>query len=585
MPFWDLRGASAAELRRDVVAAVGVTFLSVPQAIAYAMIAGLPPVMGLYAAALPAAIGGLFRSSPQVITGPSNALSLLVGATLASQTDDPATAAAVLALWVGLIQVSAGLLRLGTLVDFISRPVVLGYITGAGVLIGVGQLAHVTQTSSAPGHIVTRVGSFLQTLGDAHWPSVALALSTAALVVILRRITPRTPGTVVAMVAGIALVYALGEGAGGLRVVRDVAPVPTGLVPLVWPDLGLTMAIMPAAVACAVLSLVESSSVATSVAAESGHRLNRSVEFTGQGLANVAAAFFGGYPTSGSLARTALSRQLGGRTRLVGVFSGVLMVIVLFSLGPVVDHTPIASLAGLLLVIAYDLVNVPALKMVWRGRPGDRIALFVTILGTWSLRLDHAIYLGVLISLVTFLRRARMLSVHEMVVTRAGRLREVELDEAPGTARCPAIRLLHLEGSLFFAAATELEQALSRFLSRPEVKVVVVRLKRTQGADVTTALTFKALAERYRHAGKQLILAGVRPRTLALLEATGVIDEVGAANVFPTEPGWFVAMERALVRARAIVGEHACEACPVARVRRRTPASMPREALHSGAER
>lgn len=570
LPFWDLHGVSSAEVGRDAVAAVGVTFLSVPQAIAYAMIAGLPPVMGLYAAALPAAIGGLFRSSPQVVTGPSNALSLLVGATLASQSDHPASAAAVLALWVGVMQLGAGLLRLGTLVDFISRPVVFGYITGAGVLIGVGQLSHVTQTSSEPGHILRRLLSWMQTLDHAHLPSVALAFATAALVVALRRFNPRIPGAVVAMVAGIALTYLLGDGAGGLLLVHDVAPVPTGLVPFVWPDLSLSVEIMPAAAACAVLSLVESSSVATAAAAESGHRLNRSVEFTGQGLANVTAAFFGGYPTSGSLARTALARQLGGRTRIVGVLSGLLMVVVLLSLGPVVDHTPIASLAGLLLVIAYDLVNVPALKTVWRGRPGDRIALFVTILGTWSLRLDHAIYLGVLISLVSFLRRARMLSAHEMVVTRAGRLREVEMDEAPGSARCPAIRIVHLEGSLFFAAATELEQALSRFLARPEVKVVVVRLKRTQGADVTTSLTFKSLAERYQAAGKHLILAGIRPRTLALLKATGVVETVGEANVFPTEPGWFVAMERGIARARTLVGAHECEACPVDRMRRRT---------------
>lgn len=566
IPFRDLAAYRREWALGDVIAGLGVGFLAVPQAVAYALIAGLPPVTGLYAAAVPAIIGGLFRSSRHVVTGPSNALSLLVGTAIANAAGiDPVQAALTLALLVGILQVAAGALRLGLLVDYISRPVVLGYITGAGVLIVIGQLPNVTATGATDGNAFVRIVDWLRDIAQAHPAAVVFALATAALVLGLRRVDPRIPGPIVAMTLGIALGYAMDLGAWGVPVVADLTPVPAGLPPLTMPDVSVAGALLSGAVACAVLSLVESTSVARTIAERTGEPVQRSVEFTGQGLANLAAAFTGGYPTSGSLARTALSQQLGARSRLAGMLSGGLVLLVLLLLGPVVDHTPIPMLAGLLLVIGLDLIDLGAVRRVMRAYSVDRLAFVGTLLGTFLLPLDQAIYLGVGISLVLFLRRARILVVQELVPGQDGRLREVDPEgDVAEARRCHAVRILQLEGALFFGASGELRAALDQATAPAEARFLVVRTKRAVAMDITTAGVLEATAGRLAERGGRLLLVGLKERDVQLLERTGAADRIGRDNLFPTEPGWFVAMERALSRASELAGEHACgEVCPL----------------------
>ncbi|MBT8494678.1 MAG: sulfate transporter, partial [Deltaproteobacteria bacterium] len=296
LPFLDLRGIRRADVANDALSGLTVTFMSIPQGVAYAMIAGLPPVMGLYAACIPAIVGAVFRSSRHVITGPSNALSLLVGEGLAAQAGlDPIGTALLLALLIGGMQVAAGVLRLGVLVDYISLPVVLGYITGAGVLIGVGQLPNLTQTAGGSGHIINKFGVWGSHLQEANLMAIAVGAATAAFIVILRKIDKRIPGPILVLVIATVVSWLMGLREMGMATIADQAPVPTGLPPLTVPDLDGWSAVLSLAVAGTVLSLVESSSVARAVSAKTGQRLAVSTEFVGQGLANVAAAFTGGY--------------------------------------------------------------------------------------------------------------------------------------------------------------------------------------------------------------------------------------------------------------------------------------------------
>lgn len=562
----DLREYRPGALRSDLVAGLTVTFLSVPQAVAYAMVAGLPPAMGLYAAAVPTIVGSLFRSSRHVLTGPSNALSLLAGSVIAAaNVDSPVQAAVTLAAMVGAMQLLAGMLRLGTLVDYISSPVVLGYITGAAVLIAAGQLENVTGTAARGGDLLTQLQTWWQGLAAVRWGAVALAVGTFALVLLLRRLDRRIPSAVLVVGAATALAAALDLGAHGITLVRDIAPIPAGLPPLTEPSLGQVNVLWSGAVACTVLSLVESSSVARSLASQSGQRLDASTEFAGQGLANLAGGFFGGYPTSGSLTRSALNAQAGARSRLAGVFSGALMLVVLLFLGPALNYTPIPALAGLIFVVAVDLIDVGRIKTTLRATRGDAAAFLATTVGTWIFPLDTAIELGIGISIILFLRRARLLVVRDMVVDTDGRLRESALGEAPPSQYCSAIRIVHVEGTLFFGASGELQNALDEVVRDVNVKVLVIRLKRTQGMDITTARVLDRIATQLQSEGRHVILAGMRPRTMALLERTGLSERVGGANLFPTEPQWFSAMEKAMRRALELAGDHACgEHCPVA---------------------
>ena len=558
----DIVGLGPSDIRADLFAALGITFLAVPQGIAYAMIAGLPPAMGLYAAMVPVIIGSLFRHSRFVVTGPTNAISLVVGSGIAMALVsgwDPATVAVTLALMVGILQFSAGVLKLGAVVDFISAPVVLGYITGAGVLIAVGQLHHLTGTAAGQGFVYGRVSGWIGGLSAVQPWSLGLSAGTAALMWVLRSIDKRLPAALLAMATGLILSLVMNLSELGVMVIADLAPIPSGLPPLSLPDLSLVPELLGVAVACTVLSLVESSAVARSIASRRGETLDVSTEFSGQGLANIAASVCGAYPTSGSLARSALSDRMGARSRLAGVFSGLMMLVVVLMLGPLVDHTPVACIAGLLMVIAADLINVTRIRTVLRGGMGDRLAFIGTTLGCWVIPLDQAIYLGVAISLVLFLRRARLLVVRTIAVDANRRLREAGSEE--GAQECAQIRILHVEGSLFFAAAGELEAAIREATQDPKVAVLILRLKRAQGLDITTGDVLVRAAHRMQLSGRRLCLVGMRPPAMARLEHMGVAAAIGEAHLYPTRPGWFEAMDEAIGQSLAQLDDHHCEQC------------------------
>lgn len=560
LPFLDLAAHRAPDLRADLTSALTLIFMAVPQGVAYALIAGLPPAVGLYAATLPAIVGSLFRSSRHVVVGPTNALSLLVGGAIAAGLGaDPVAVGVTLAFMVGVFQLTAGVLGLGALVDFISSSVVLGYITGAAVLIGVGQLPNLTSTPGARGNIIHRVVEWAQGLHDLNLIALAVGLGTAALILGLRRIDRRWPGPIIAMAVATFASYTLDLHQLGLTRVGDLSPVPRGLPPLSMPDASLFAALLPFAVAASVLSLVESSAVARAIAAQTGQRLEPAAEFTGQGLSNLAAGLCTGYPVSGSLSRSALNHRSGARSRLAGVYSGGLMVLVLLVLGPLVNETPIASLAGLLLVVVVDLIDVPRIATAVRAGPSDGITFLATVLATWTLELDQAIYLGVGISLIFVLRQARFVTIRELTVDQEGHLREFGAlpDEETLERLSPRIRVVQIEGRLFFGVEGQLRSALDDVVRDPEVQVLVIRLKRSQGMDVTVARVFFELADGMERRGGRLILAGVMPDTYEVLERTGVVRRVTPELVFRAQPRWFESLGAAIARAKELTGDDA----------------------------
>lgn len=551
--FRDLKEIRLHNVRNDVSAAIAVAFLSVPQGIAYALIAGLPPAMGLYAAAWPAIVGGLFRSSTHVVTGPTNALSLLVGTIVATQvSDDPIAMAATLAVLTGVIQVSAGVLKLGSVVDYISSAVVLGYITGAGVLIGVGQLKHATGTSGDGGTLAQQLVSWAAGLAHINPPTLLLSTATVATLLIFRKLDRRIPGAVFVMLLGIAVSWGFDLSAWGVMTVADINQVPSGLPPLTLPHWRQFPDLMTAAIACMVLSFVESSSVARAIASDTGQDLDMSAEFAGQGLANLAAGFSGSFVTSGSLTRSVLNQRAGASTRLSSVLSGLLMLAVLLFLGPLVDLTPIAVLAGLLLVVAAGLIDRKRIARTLSVTKSDAVAFLSTLLATWTLRLDHAILVGVGISVALFLRQVRLLTVRELSPDENGRLHEYPLDRAPGAKGSP-IRFIHLEGALFFGSAGELRAALESMTADPRVKVLILRIKHAQGLDGSAAAVLVEHGRKMRSNGQHLLLVGVENAALALLQRAGILEVLDHDHLFPTSGKLFEAVSGAVHRAIELI--------------------------------
>lgn len=556
LPLPPLSRYSLRDLPVDLSAALAVCFLAVPQGLAYATIAGLPPAVGLYAAAVPTIVGSLFRSSSYVVAGPTNALSLLVGGAVAAGLGgDPVGVALTLALMVGAMQLGAGLLRLGAVVDYISGPVVLGYITGAAVLIGAGQLYNAIATQGPRGTLVDTLAGFVPTVGQGSWLAVAMAAGTVLAVVLLRllarRLRRRIPDAMVAMGLALVVNVVLDLEAHGLRVLSDLSPIPAGLPAPTLPPLEHVGVLMPVAVACAVLSLVESSAVARSLAARTGQRLDASTEFAGQGLSNIAAGFFGGYPVSGSLSRSALTESSGAKSRMAGVLSGVLMVGVLLAFGPVLDHTPIASLAGLLFVVAWDLVDGRRIARTLRTSRADALALAVTVISTFVLDLDTAIYMGVGVSVVLFLRRARVMVVREMFRDADGNWQECKTGQAEVAGRLPGIRIIQAEGPLFFGSAGELLAVLDDTLADPRAQVVILRLKRAQGMDATVAAALAEAARQAARDGRWLVLVALDATQMRVLERSGAAEAFPPEHVLMARGKRFEALEIAVAQAQA----------------------------------
>jgi len=575
IPFTDLRGYKGSMLWADLSAASAIMFLAIPQGVAYAIIAGLDPKMGLYASIAPTIIGSLFRSSRHVVTAPTNAISLLVAGAVvvANQNGQDATTVAVtLAFLVGAMQFGAGVFRLGSILDYISSPVVLGYITGAGVLIGVGQLPNITNTAQTIGNMFQSVSGWIGGVSEAHTLSVIVAIGSLLLLLILRRLAKvldkPIPSALITMVAALGASVALDLKSQGVLVVSDIGNIPSGLPDLVSPDLTMTIALLPMALACTVLSLVESTSVARSISQRTGQKLDSSVEFTGQGLANLAAAFSGAYPTSGSLSKSALNEQSGASSRLSGVLAGLLVLLAVLVAGEYINAVPIASLAGLLLVVAYDLIDYRAIKATVLAHSGDRLVFLGTLLATWMMPLDRAIYFGVGVSIFVFLRQSRMISVTPLRVGSKARLIEGhgDVEDSPSgyePCECPSIKLVNVEGSLFYGASGQLYSRLAVASSDSETKALILRIKGGQGLDVTTSTALVSIAKQMASSGRRLLIVGVTPSAMSLLDKVGATDEIGRDNIFPARPGLFEAMDLAIKSALA-GPEHSHEGvCPL----------------------
>jgi SulP family sulfate permease len=555
LPLLDLRAVNRGDVRADAVAAFNVTLMSIPQGIAYALIAGLPPVMGLYAAFLPAIVGALFRSSRHVISEPTNAISLLVGTAVAARVgSDPVTTAMLLALMVGVIQVGAGVLRLGVLVDFVSMPVVVGYIVGAGGLIVVGQLPSLTATAGAGAeeNLFVKLVTWARHLEDVSLIPPVVGGATILAILGLRRWRREIPAPLIVLASVTALSWLFGFGEW-MQTISDMASVPPGLPMIELPAVGGWADLVPVAVAVTFLSLLESTAVARTLALRSGQRLDTTFEFIGQGLANLTASVAGGYPTSGSLARSALNYQGGARSRLAGVFSGLYVGAALLFLGPVINHTPIAALSGLLMVIAADIIDVRRVRSVIRGRRSDAAAFAATLIGTWTLRLDQAIYFGIAVSLFFYLRRSRMLRIRPLHFAAGNRI-----VEGRGVDSCSAIRILQIDGPLFFAASGELQAALDEVVADPEVQVLVLRLRRALDMDVTVAGLLATVAVQLRESGRRLALVGLHSGTRDLLARTGALDAIGAAYVFRQSDRVLAALEAALGKLHEALPPHRC---------------------------
>lgn len=552
-PGAQLRVYARQHLSADLVAGLTVAVVAIPQSMAFAIIAGLNPIYGLYTSVVTTAVVSALGKSSVLSSGPTNALSLVVASTLApfAPNGDELARLFTLTLLVGVFQLLMGVLKLGDVSRYVSNAVMVGFITGAGVLIAVGQLGNLLGVTVPRGaDAFTTLASVVNSLPDVNVNALGVGLLTAWLVVGLRRTRLKAGASLLAVIIVALGVAALGLRDADVRLVGDIAEIPRALPAFtVFRPLDVSE-LAPKALALALLGLVQSVSLVQSLAYTRREPVHPSREFIAQGMGNVAGAFFQCMPGGGSLSRTAVNLAAGARTRMAGVFSAAFVAAVLLSFAPLAEHIPLPALAGLLIFTAADLMNWQRVALTWRTAPTSRAVFLVTFVATLIFPLEYSIYLGALLSILNYLQASSHPQITRLVPVD-GSFREVPLP-----SRFPSHHpiLISVTGYLHFAAIHDIEEKLNA-LSDIDEPIIILRLRSTDLLGSTAISFLEALHKLIAEHNGALILCGVEPGVARTLRRSGLLDKLGEQNVFYASDMLLESTRQAFERAQAIQKE------------------------------
>ncbi len=513
----------------DLGAGITGAIAGAPQAMAFAIIAGVSPIYGLYTAIVSTIVGAMFNSSVYMTVGPTNALALVVGSALLPYDG----AAAIdrlfmLTFLVGVFQFLFGALRLGDVTRFVSDSVMTGFITGAGCLIILGQFTELTGYEDARGDLLLlRTLDVLLNLSAIHLPTLAIGALSLGMIWGLHHTRLRTVATLITLAVTGVLVSEL--ELSGVALVRDMAHIPSGLPAPVLLDFRLAPELWSVAAAMAVLSLVQSAGLVQNIPQPADQPQSTSRDFIGQGMANLVGGVFQGMPAGGSLSRTAVNLSAGAQTRWANVVAGGCVALILLMLGRYIEQIPLAALAGHLIIAASSLIKPDRIRLSWDVNASGRYALLSTLLATFILPLEYSIYIGVGLSLALYLyRSASHLRVQQLIPLPDGRFRE---DAPPKQLTSGTPIIISIYGNLYFAAVDTLRQRLPA-IGGAERPVVVLRLKGNQYMGSTGLRLLEDYAAQLEAVGGLLVLTGVGPEVAGQMARSGMLERFGTENVF-----------------------------------------------------
>ena len=540
LPFlqWWPRVARAS-LRADLIAGLTGSLILVPQGVAFATIAGMPPEYGLYAAMLPAIVAALWGSSWHLVSGPTTAISIVVFATMSPLAEAGSAHYVQLVLTltflVGIFQLLLGGLRLGTLVNFVSHTVVVGFTAGAAVLIAISQVKNFFGIALPRGASVAAVLQGLaQQAQDINPFVTSVSLFTVVCCVAARRWWPRVPHMIVGMVSGSLLAYAMNQTWGLEHTgVGSIGALRIGFPPLSSPDFDwqTIQTLAPIAMAVALLALTEAVSIARSMALNTGQRIDGNQEFIGQGLSNIVGAFFSGYASSGSFNRSGLNVQAGAQTPLAAIFSAVFLLFIMLFLAPLAQFLPVAAMAGILFVVAWGLIDFHHIGEILRVSRSETAVLAATWIATLTVQLEFAIYIGVGLSLLLYLKRTSQPGVDD-VKPVPGQVPPA-FSAATGLPDCPQLKIVRINGSIFFGAVNHLQEELQAIDAHNPAHVhVLLVASGINFVDLGGAHWLAQEAQRRRALGGGLYIFHMKDESLAMLRKSGAFDAIGAENFF-----------------------------------------------------
>ncbi|HEY4231943.1 MAG TPA: SulP family inorganic anion transporter [Lacipirellulaceae bacterium] len=564
-----LRRYSLSDLTSDTMAGLTVAAVAVPQAMAYAQIANIPPQYGLYTAIVMTAVGALLDSSKQLINGPTNAISIAVLSALVGFSDaERVPAVILLALMVGVVQTAISLLRLGDLTRYVSHAVIIGFTLGASVLLVMDQLKNLlglTAAGTGEDHFLKRFWLTMSHIDQTNYYAVGIGLATVAIALALRwvnwRFHIRLPDLLLAVIAATAIVGTWQLDNQGLKIVGDIPP---KLPSFDWPqiDWNHVHTLASNSLAIALLGLLEAISMAKAIAAQTRQKLDINQQCMSEGVANLVGSMFHCFPGSGSLTRSTINQQAGGRTQWSGVISAVAVALTVLLFAPYAHYIPRAALAGILMLASYRLVDWPQLAYYLRTTRFDRWIVILTALSAVAVSVEFCVLIGVFLSFVLYVPQAARVRLTELVMTPERVVRE----RGPADVPCSRIRVYSLEGEFFFGASPELEEHFELIgqTVRDGARVIVLRLKRIRNPDAVCMGILDRFIDQMHNDGVTVLFCGVRPDLMKVFESSGLARRLGKDRVFVFEETgkfWSSTLE-AIQFAYQVLGDDVCETCP-----------------------
>lgn len=538
------RSYNGTALSNDLIAAVIVTIMLVPQSLAYALLAGLPPEAGIYASIVPIILYAIFGTSRALAVGPVAVVSLMTAAAIGNIAETGtmgyATAALTLAFLSGAMLLAMGILRLGFIANFLSHPVIAGFITASGILIATSQIGHILGVKTE-GHTLPEIlWSLWIGLGSANWITVLLGVSATTFLFWVRKglkpllhkngVGPRLAdvltkaGPVAAVVATTLAVWGFDLSEKGVKIVGSV---PQSLPPFTIPDFSpsLVMQLVVPALLISVIGFVESISVAQTLAAKKRQRIDPDQELIGLGAANLGAAFTGGYPVTGGFARSVVNFDAGAETPAAGAFTAIGLAIAAVALTPLVFFLPKATLAATIIVAVLSLVDFSILKRSWTYSKDDFIAVAATILLTLTLGVETGVSAGVLLSLVLHIYKTTRPHIAEVgLVEGTEHFRNI-LRHPVKTD--PALLSVRIDQSLYFANARFLEDFIyKRVMGHSEIKDVVLMFPAVNEVDLSALESLEAINSRLKDVGIRLHLSEVKGPVMDRLKRSHLLEEL-----------------------------------------------------------
>jgi SulP family sulfate permease len=543
LPFlsW-LPRTSKRDLQADLIAGISGAIIVLPQGVAFAAIAGMPPEYGLYAGMVPAIIAALFGSSRHLVSGPTTAASIVLFSALSVYAEpgtmDYVSLAITLTFMVGIFELILGLARMGALVNFISHSVIVGFTAGAAILIAAKQLKYFFGVEIARGgHLHDILIQFSGQIVEINPYITAVSAFTLGLGILMKRSFPRMPNLIVAMVGGSLLAYVLnrmfGEAVTGIT---TVGALPSSLPPLSMPDFSLEnfKNLAPSALAITLFALTEAVSIGRSLASRGGYRINGNQEFIGQGLSNIVGSFFSGYVATGSFNRSGLNYDAGAKTPIAAMFAGVFLIFIVVLVAPLATYLPEAAMAGILFLVAWNLIDFKEIAHILHASKRETSVLLVTFFSALFLELEFAIFAGVLLSLVLYLERVSK----PLITTRVPdpRLHNRALSNDPILPECPQLKIVRIDGSLFFGSVNHAQEKFESIRSEnPQQKHLAIAAQGINFVDLQGNETLIDEMKARRAEGGDLYLINVKQGLWDSLERCGWLDASGGRNVFQSK--------------------------------------------------